>query len=63
MIVKDENIYRYPPGALQMKSRTKTYILICMLGGLTAIATLELFTQNYFKYGRISFTMRQRIKF
>ena len=34
-----------------------------MLGGLNAIATLELFTQNYFKYGRISFTMRQRIKF
>jgi len=34
-----------------------------MLGGLTAIATLELFTQNYFKYGPISFTMRQRMKF
>ena len=34
-----------------------------MLGGLTAITTLELFTQNCFKYGPISFTMRQRMKF
>ena len=34
-----------------------------MLGGLNAIATLKLFTQNYFKYGRISFTVRKRNKF
>lgn len=34
-----------------------------MLGGLNAIATLELFTQNYFKYDRISFTIGKRIKF
>ena len=39
------------------------YKQLIMLGGLTAIATLELFTQNYFKYDRISFTMRKRIKF
>ena len=34
-----------------------------MLGGLNAIATLELFTQNYFIWDRISFTIWKRIKF
>ena len=30
---------------------------IYMLGGLNEITTLELFTQNYFIWGRISFTI------
>ena len=38
-------------------TRSRPEILFCKM------ETLELFTQNYFKYGRISFTMRQRIKF
>ena len=34
-----------------------------MLGGLNEITTLELFTQNYLKYDRISFTIWKRIQF
>ena len=64
--------YASNPGVrlrLKRSSSLKFYLnckfltIFVMLGDLNAIATLELFTQNYFKYGRISFTMRQRIKF
>ena len=42
-----------------------TYIVVItgMLGGLNEITTLELFTQNYLKYDRISFTIWKRIQF
>ena len=46
-----------------MSLRDFDFFFVFMLGGLTAIATLELFTQNYFTYGPIKFTMRQRMKF
>ena len=34
-----------------------------MLGGLNEITALELFTQNYLIWGRISFTIWKRIEF
>ena len=41
----------------------KIWIMPVMLGGLNEITTLELFTQNYLKYDRISFTIWKRIQF
>ena len=38
-------------------------VLCNMLGGLNEITALELFTQNYLIWGRISFTIWKRIEF
>ena len=38
-------------------------IFLNMLGGLNEITALELFTQNYLIWGRISFTIWKRIEF
>ena len=71
MIVKDENIYRYPPGALQMKSRTKSYILIWKFitvnhwknNDFSCLCWLEPWAQFFFIKMRISYRVCHESKF